>query len=86
MKTQQEYNGTLEEVSKLLSELSEDITLPKNVKIKIAKTISVLNDEKDASIRVHKALNELGEIAEDANIQPYTRTQIWNVVSLLEKL
>jgi len=82
----QEYNGNLKEVSKLLSELSEDTTLPKNVKIKITRTISVLKEEKEASIRIHRALNELGEIADDANIQPYTRTQIWNVVSLLEKL
>ena len=86
MKMHQEYNGNLKEVSKLLSELSEDTTLPKNVKIKITRTISVLKEEKEASIRIHRALNELGEIADDANIQPYTRTQIWNVVSLLEKL
>lgn len=86
MKVQQEHNGTIEEISRLLSELTQDIRLPKNVKIKINGTISVLKEEKDTSIRIHKALNELGEIADDANIQPYTRTQIWNVVSILEKL
>ena len=34
--------------------------------------------------KINKALHELEEVAEDTNMQPYTRTQIWNVVSLLE--
>ncbi len=86
MTTQHENNGVIEEVSKLLSDLTEEINIPKNVKIKINSTISTLKEEKDSLIKVHKALNELGEIADDANLQPYTRTQIWNVVSILEKL
>jgi len=83
---QEDNNGAIEEVSKLLSELAEDINIPKNVKIKINSTISTLKEEKDNLIKVHKALNELGDIADDVNIQPYTRTQIWNLVSILEKL
>jgi len=34
----------------------------------------------------NKALDELDELVSDNNIQQYTRTQIWNVVSLLEKI
>ncbi len=82
----QQFDETVSEVSKILEELAEDTTIPKNVKLKISSTLVTLKEEKDGSIRVHKALNALGEIADDANIQPYTRTQIWNIVSILEKL
>jgi len=28
----------------------------------------------------------LDEVSDDNNIQPYTRTQIWNIASMLEAL
>jgi len=37
-------------------------------------------------IRINKALHELEEIADDINLQPFTRTQLWNIVSILEKI
>ncbi|MCK5468863.1 MAG: UPF0147 family protein, partial [Cyclobacteriaceae bacterium] len=30
------------------------------------------------------AISILDEVSNDTNIQPFTRTQIWNLVSLLE--
>jgi len=69
-----------------LSELTKDLNIPKNVKDKIENTINALKQDTDVSIKVHKALNELDEVIDDINLQPYTRTQIWNIVSLLEKI
>ena len=69
-----------------LNEITEDRSVPKNIKVKIKTTIATLNTAIDVSIKVNKALNELEGITDDLNIQPYTRTQIWNVVSLLEKI
>ena len=37
-------------------------------------------------MRVDKVRHALEEISEDSNLQPYTRTQIWNIASTLEKL
>lgn len=68
-----------------LKDLEEDPTAPRNVKSKIAEVQQILREEAEASIRVNKALNELEEVASDTNMQPFTRTQIWNVISLLEK-
>ena len=76
----------MQEVIGALSELEEDVTVPRNVKINIQNTIEVLKSEDDLSIRINKALHELDEIADDTNMQPYTRTQIWNIVSMLEKI
>ncbi|MEM3154773.1 MAG: UPF0147 family protein [Candidatus Woesearchaeota archaeon] len=67
-----------------LQELEQDPSTPKNVKAKIQSTIKVLNEKSEMSIKVSKALHELEGIAEDVNVQSYTRTQIFNIVSLLE--
>ncbi len=70
-----------------ISELREDNTVPKNVKEKVQAVIQILNDEKEElSMRIDKALQILDDVAEDSNLQSYTRTQVWNIVSMLEKV
>ena len=75
-----------EGISPMLNELKEDMTVPKNVRTKVEKVIEILNDNAEMPIKVSKALNELEEVADDVNLQSYTRTQIWNVISALEKI
>jgi|TARA_B100001964_G_C13953391_1_gene474348 hypothetical protein len=70
----------------LLEELKDDVTVPKNVRLKIEKVIEVLNSDLETPIKISKALNELEVIADDVNLQSYTRTQVWNVISILEKI
>lgn len=69
-----------------LNEIHDDGTVPRNVRAHIQDIISTLKNETEISIKINKALNTLGEIANDTNLQSYTRTQIWNIMSLLEKL
>jgi uncharacterized protein (UPF0147 family) len=69
-----------------LKELQEDNTVPRNIKSKIQGIVDILNDETEKSIKVNKALSELDEIGDDVNLQQYTRTQIWNIVSMLETI
>ena len=76
----------LSEVLMALEELKLDNTVPKNVKAKIVEIIGSLKEKQELSIRVNRALNELDEISDNSNIQSYTRTQLWNVVSLLESV
>ena len=73
-------------VINFLEELKEDTSIPKNIKEKIGTIIEILKDKEDVSINVNKALHEFDEIADDPNLQSYTRMQIWNVVSMLEKI
>lgn len=68
-----------------LNELAEDNTVPRNIKNRVESMIGMLKEEgQDMSIKIDKALGELDEISEDSNLQPYTRTQIWNISSMLE--
>jgi len=76
----------VKEIIEILTELEEDNTVPKNVKEKVKIVSNMLKEEGDVKIKVNKVLHELDEIADDPNLQPYTRTQIWNVVSMLEKV
>ena len=75
------------EIFSVFSQLDEDQTVPKNVKLKLKDTITILQeDNKDMAFRVDKALEWLDELCEDSNIPNYTKTQLWNLVSLLESL
>ncbi|HJN57067.1 MAG: UPF0147 family protein [Candidatus Woesearchaeota archaeon] len=76
----------IEDVIEVLSDLKDDITVPKNVRSKIENTIKILDTDIDTQIKISKVLHELEDISNDTNLQQYTRTQIWNVVSVLEKI
>ncbi len=73
-----------ENILSALGELADDTTVPKNIKAKIENMIALLNTNMDDSIKIDKALDEMESMTEDCNMQPYTRTQIFSVVSLLE--
>ena len=81
-----EQISELDAVISSLSEIRDDVAVPRNVRTKIESIISTLNEDIELSIKINKTLNELDEISNDVNLQPYTRTQIWNAISLLEKL
>ena len=67
-----------------LQDLEQDSSTPKNIRLKIASAIQVLNDDSEKSIKVSRILSKLEELSEDVNMQSDTRTQIFNIVSLLE--
>ena len=76
----------LDEVVGSLGELQEDATVPRNVRNHVLNIINSLKAEIEISIKINRALTDLGEISNDVNLQSYTRTQIWNIMSALEKI
>ena len=74
-----------EKVIPMLKQITEDRSVPRNIKDKITESIKELENEKQpVPIRVNTVVSVLDEISNDPNIPMYTRTQIWNVVSALE--
>jgi uncharacterized protein len=73
-------------IEEILNELKDDVTVPKNVRIRVENVMGILKEKDETHIKISKALNELEEVADDVNLQSYTRTQIWNIISLLEKI
>jgi len=77
----------LQNISEALEELLTDSTVPRNIKTRVDSVIKMLQDEnQEESIKINKALSELDEISDDSNIQAFTRTQIWNIASMLEMI
>jgi len=73
----------LQEVVARLEELKEEFDANKRLKEKIDTVISILNQ--DADLVIEKALSELEEL-NSMNLPSYHRTQLWDIVSLLESL
>lgn len=76
---------SLEELNPLLDEINNDRSVPRNIRNIINEAKNSLNDEKqEMDVRINTAISLLEEISNDPNIPIYTRTQIWNIVSMLE--
>lgn len=76
----------VEGMLELIAELQGDSTVPRNVKDKLQSCINALQENCSMSLRVDKVRHALEDISEDSNLQSYTRTQIWNISSYLERL
>jgi uncharacterized protein (UPF0147 family) len=74
-----------EDINRLLDEINSDRSVPKNIRNMIEEAKKGLNDEKnEIGVRINSAVSILDEVSNDPNIPTYTRTQIWNIVSMLE--
>jgi uncharacterized protein (UPF0147 family) len=77
----------LADIISLLDEIREDRTVPKNIRAICEEAQSLLNDQdKDMNIKIDSVRQLLDRISEDANLPIYTRTQVWNIVSVLESV
>ena len=76
------------DVVEVVNEIIDDPTLPKNIKAKLEEVISELKEVKEADLKLKadKCIHELDDVSSDVNLQPFVRTQIWSVVSMLEAL
>lgn len=78
----------LKPVVKLLTEIIEDRTVPRNIRAAAEEAKKDLTErtENTWDIRLSSAISVLDEIINDPNMPMYTRTQIWNIVSKLESI
>jgi len=76
-------DNNFQEVIARLEELREEFDSNKKLKEKINLVIHILNQ--DAELTIEKAISELEELNSMA-LPSYHRTQLWDVVSLLESL
>jgi len=69
-----------------LTEITEDRTVPRNIRAAAEEAKKELTERTENSwdIRLSSAISVLDDIINDPNMPMYTRTQIWNVVSMLE--
>lgn len=74
-----------EDVIPLIQQIANDRTVPRNIRSKCDESIKILQNEKeDVAVRINTVISYMDEISNDPNIPMYTRTQVWNIVSILE--
>ena len=77
----------IKEIIETLLQIEGDFSIPKNIRFKIKNAIAVLKENNQSiGLKVNRSLQELDALDEEANIPAFTRTQIWNVVSVLESI
>ena len=84
-KKQEEYNQKVDQAMAILNRVAEDNTTPRNIR-RTAKQASdmLLNESLSLAARAANAIDVLDQISQDPNMPMYTRTRIWNVISILE--
>ena len=76
---------SIEEINNLLDEINNDRSVPRNIRNIVSEAKNSMNDGKqEMDVRINAAISLLEDISNDPNIPIYTRTQIWNIVSMLE--
>lgn len=81
----QEYEYRFKQAKAILSMISEDNTTPRNIRHAAKDALEALAVmDQSYGVRAAQAVNILDDISQDPNMPAYTRTRIWNVVSILE--
>src|SRR3989338_4931489 len=85
MKAQRSDSMDISAIYSMLDEIVQDRTVPKNIRSAVEQVkASLTNDKQELAVRINGAVSILDEISGDPNIPVYSRTQIWNIVSMLE--
>lgn len=69
----------------ILNQVAEDNTTPRNIRRTAKQASDMLQDESlSLAARAANAIDVLDQVSQDPNMPMYTRTRIWNVISVLE--
>lgn len=69
----------------MLAAMSEDSTIPRNIRRVAEETKNILlDDKKSTGLRAATALSKIDEVSSDPNMPVHARTSIWQLASTLE--
>jgi len=84
-KRTEEYMQKLNQAMAILNRVAEDNTTPRNIRRTAKQASDILLDESlSLAARAANAIDLLDQISQDPNMPMYTRTRLWNVISVLE--
>ena len=82
---QAEYLKKTNQAMSILTMVADDNTTPRSIRRTAKQASDLLVDESlSIAARAANAIDILDEISQDPNMPMYTRTRIWNVISVLE--
>lgn len=77
----------LNQIVDVLDQLSEDTSVPRNIRRGATEAKTRLNQDREAlDVRVAGAIGKLDDLANDPNIPMHGRTVIYRIISELENL
>ncbi|MEW6722563.1 MAG: UPF0147 family protein [Candidatus Micrarchaeota archaeon] len=79
-------NMSLEQISRMVEDLVNDTTIPKNIRRALAEAKTRLDGSEDKTVKISAAIYVIESITEDINMPAHARTQIWAIMSALEAL
>lgn len=81
------FEDKIKQVVEIMTRMSEDMTVPRNIRRTANEAKNILLDEKqDPTVRAASARILLEEISEDPNMPVHARTQLWSALSILETI
>lgn len=76
----------MDTIIEAVREVLEEQSLSRTCKQHLSDIILILEAPGDARLKASKALSALETVSENEGVPSYCRTQIWNIVSLLEEI
>jgi uncharacterized protein (UPF0147 family) len=81
----EEYKKKMEQATTVLNMIADDNTTPRNIRRTAKQAADMLLDESlSVAARAANAIAVLEDISQDPNMPMYSRTRIWNAISVLE--
>jgi uncharacterized protein (UPF0147 family) len=78
--------GKVEEIMELMGGVIDDSSVPKNIRKALSEAKERLRADEELTVKVSAAIYSLESVAEDVNMPPHARMQIWSIMSELESL
>jgi len=79
------YTQKINQALAVLNRVADDNTTPRNIRRTAKQAGDMLLDESlSFAAKAANAIDLLEQISQDPNMPMYTRTRIWNVISVLE--
>jgi len=85
-KKKENNDEKIKQIINFMDDLLGDTSVPKNIKRAITDAKNKLLMKEDPVLRASSAIYFLESISEDINLPMHARTQIWQIVSVLETI
>jgi len=86
MKNEMKINDEIQDIVEVINEIIDDDTTNKNIKESLEDVIQILLGDENVTVKIHNALQALEELSENKSMESFTRSAIFNIVSMLESL
>ena len=81
-----DIDGRIVDIATLMGAVLGDRSVPRNVRRAIEEGMNKIKDKsEDLSVSLATVIYELDEIANDINIPMHARSELWNIISELER-